>query len=85
MKKRKAKRSPLDIVDRCIDLQEQLDEHRRFLGDLVIILAKPERSHMAVKHDVDNADFIWDQIYKLIVENNNLKERLAQFSQGAES
>ena len=77
--------TPLEIVNRCIDLQEQLDEHRRFLGDLVIILAKPERSHMAIKHDVDKAEFIWDQIYKLINENNDLKERLAQFSQGAES
>ena len=77
--------TPLEIVNRCIDLQKQLDEYKRFIGDLVIILAKPERSHMAIEHDIDEADFIWDQTYKLISENEDLKERLAQFSQGAES
>lgn len=80
MKKRKIKRSPLDIVDRCIDLQAKLDEHRRFLGDLLIILCKPGVEHKAIKHDIEMADFIWDKIHDIISENRNLKEKLAQFS-----
>lgn len=84
MKERKVKRSPLDIVDRCIDLQYQLDEHRRFLGDLLIMLAHPEKDHISVDHDVDMADFIWEKTQKMINDNRRMSEMLAQFSQGSE-
>ena len=83
MKKRKIKRSPLDIVDRCIDLQAELDEHRRFLGDLTVMLSK-RVPQCVVQHEVWGADWIWDKVYELISENRDLKERLAQFSQGNE-
>ena len=81
MKKRKVKRSPLDIVDRCIELQYQLDEHRRFLGDLLIMLAHPEKDHISIEHDVDMADSIWEKTQKMINDNRRMSEMLAQFSQ----
>lgn len=84
MKKKKVKRRPLDIVDRCIELQYQLDEHRRFLGDLLIMLAHPEKDHVSVEHDVDMADFIWEKTQKMINDNRRMSEMLAQFSQGNE-
>lgn len=64
------------IADKLCELQRDIDEHDRFLGDLTVMLSKrvPQR---VVKHDVWMAGWIWDAVRDLIEENKEMKAKLA--------
>lgn len=63
------------LVDKLCELQREICEHERFEGDLLIMLAK-RVPQCVLKHDVENGDWIWDEVRKLINENKELKARL---------
>lgn len=70
----------VDKVSAALRLQSDLDEYQRFLGDLLIMLAKKE-PQCVLEHSVpgdDKMGWIWKEVHKLIKENNDLREQLAQ-------
>ena len=65
------------LVDKVCDLQREICEYERFLGDLIILLAE-KKSHTAIEnHCHECAGWIWDKIDGLIQENKELKAKLA--------
>lgn len=63
------------LVDKLCELQRKICEHERFDGDLLIMLAK-RVPQCVIEHDVENGDWIWDEVRKLINENKELKAKL---------
>ena len=66
------------IVEMACRMQEDLDEYRRFCGDLLIALVNREH-RMCVRHGLkdgdDMFDAIWDELDKLLREVNDLREK----------
>lgn len=63
------------LADKLCELQRKICEHERFEGDLLIMLAK-RVPQCVIEHDVENGDWIWDEVRKLINENKELKAKL---------
>lgn len=63
------------LADKLCELQREICEHERFEGDLLIMLSK-RVPQCVIEHDVENGDWIWDEVRKLINENKELKARL---------
>lgn len=63
------------LADKLCELQREICEHERFEGDLLIMLAK-RVPQCVIEHDVENGDWIWDEVRKLINENKELKAKL---------
>lgn len=76
MEKSKIVEQILAHVEQLLGLQRELDEYRRFCGELVIILSKPDENHTFLKSDFPGADFIREQVWMLIKENKELKAKL---------
>lgn len=76
MEKSKTIEQILAHIEHLLGLQRELDEYQRFCGELIIILSKPDENHTFLKSDITEADFIWEQVWKLIKENKELKEKL---------
>jgi len=70
MKRRVVKKvERMQLVDKVCELQRQIDEYDRFLGDLLIMLNKKE-PQTVIKHECgDWADWIWEKVRDLIKEN----------------
>lgn len=67
------------LVDKVCDLQRQICEYERYMGDLLIMLVK-EGPQFVVQHDgIWEGDWIWDKVRDLIKENKELKEKLAPY------
>ena len=63
------------IVDKLCELQKNIDEYERFMGDLLIMLKK-RKPQSVIEHDAgDFADLIWDEAVKLIKENEDLLKK----------
>jgi ADP-dependent phosphofructokinase/glucokinase len=63
------------IVEKVCELQHKIDEYERFLGDLLIMLAK-RQPQAVLQHDAgDFSNWIWDETRKLIKENADLREK----------
>ena len=63
------------IVDKLCELQKEIDEYERFMGDLFIMLNK-RKPQWVIKHDAGEfADLIWDEAVKLIKENEDLLKK----------
>ena len=76
MKNRIAKKAEKRmLVDKLCELQREICEHERFEGDLLVMLSK-RVPQCVIEHDVENGDWIWDEVRKLINENKELKARL---------
>lgn len=76
MKNRIAKKvEKRTLADKLCELQREICEHERFLGDLLIMLSK-RVPQCVIEHDVENGDWIWDEVLKLINENKELKAKL---------
>lgn len=76
MKNRIAKKvEKRTLADKLCELQREICEHERFEGDLLIMLAK-RVPQCVIKHNVENGDWIWDEVRKLINENKELKAKL---------
>lgn len=64
------------LVDKVCDLQREICEYERYMGDLLVMLAK-EEPQFVVQHDgIWEGDWIWDKVKGLIKENKELKEKL---------
>lgn len=66
------------LVDKVCELQREIDEHDRFLGDLMLMLVKNNPDHMVLKYAFttnDYANFIWKKAQELIKENAELREK----------
>lgn len=63
------------LADKLCELQRKICEHERFEGDLLIMLSK-RVPQCVIEHDVENGDWIWDEVRKLINENKELKAKL---------
>lgn len=65
-------------VSDALRLQSDLDEYRRFIGDLLIMLVKKE-PQCVIQHSVPRDDmigWIWDEVHNLIKENKELAQKL---------
>ena len=59
------------LVDKVCELQRQICEYERYVKDLAVMLAKGEVLTV-VKHEVPYpADWVWDEIRKIIKEKDN--------------
>lgn len=76
MKNRIAKKAEKRMLaDKLCELQREICEHERFEGDLLVMLAK-RVPQCVIEHNVENGDWIWDEVRKLINENKELKAKL---------
>lgn len=74
------------LVDKVCELQKKIDEHDRFLQDLLVMVCKRNPDHVAVQHGVDYYDgtlmsSVWGVVRDAIKEIVSLKdqnERLVQ-------
>ena len=67
------------LVDKVCDLQREICEYERYMGDLLVMLAK-EEPQFVVQHDgIWEGDWIWDKVKGLIKENKELKAKLAPY------
>lgn len=64
------------VADKLCELQKEIDEHERFLGDLLVMLCK-RVPQCVIQHDVRDADWIWDKVRDLMQENKEMKAKLA--------
>ena len=71
----------VSIAEKLCELQQQVDEDRRYLGDLMIMLHHPLDEHISIEHDTWDNGFVMKRVCELIAENRQLNEQLAQFSQ----
>lgn len=67
----------VEKVSNALALQKKLDEHERFLGDLLIMLCKRE-PQCVLEHDVCEGKWIWNEVCKLIEENKELAQNLKE-------
>lgn len=69
-------------VDKICELQSHIDEYRRFLGDIFVMLAKRRTGQWVIEHRVegdDYMDFIWRECEKLVDENKELRAKVTLF------
>ena len=69
------------LADKVCELQRDICEHERFLGDLLVKVAFPTRDMCFIKHGTKNCDyfsFVWDKVCGILKENEELKSKLAQ-------
>ena len=80
MKKRVIKKVERHMLaDKICELQRQIDEYDRFLGDLLIMLVKKNPDIWVIRHDFikdnDYGNFIWIKVRELIKENADLRAK----------
>lgn len=71
----------VSIAEKLCELQQQVDEDRRYLGDLMIMLHHPLDEHISLEHDTWDGGYVMKRVRELIAENRRLKAQLAQISQ----
>ena len=64
------------LVDKVCDLQREICEYDRFIGDLVVMLSKGQPKVVLEHKCHELAGWVWDLVYNLIQDNNELKEKL---------
>lgn len=64
------------VADKLCELQHRLDEYDRFMGDLIVTLSKKRRQTTLVHECHEYADWIEEEIDKLLSENQELKAKL---------
>lgn len=68
------------LADKVCELQQKIDEHDRFLTDLLVMVCKRNPDHVAVEHGVDYYDgtmmsSVWGVVRDAIKELANLREQ----------
>ena len=66
------------LVDKLCQLQQEIDEHLRFEGDLLVMLSTKNPDMKVLEHgsDTDFMHFIWTQVAILLRENEHLSLEL---------
>lgn len=69
----------VEKVSNALMLQKRLDEHERFLGNLMIMLITDNPDHKSLASDLINESFdtneIWRRVVYLMRENADLREK----------
>lgn len=71
----------MSLANKVCELQRDICEHERFLGDLLVMVARPTQDRRFIKHETKNCDyfsFVWDKVCGILKENEELKSKLAQ-------
>lgn len=77
MKKRVAKKvERMALVDTVLQLQRQIDEYERYLGDLLIMILKGKEQVSLVHSGIWEGKLIWNKVKELIEENAELREKV---------
>ena len=81
MKRRLIKKvERMTLVDKVCELQRDICEHERFLGDLLVMICRPTQDRQFIKHETKHCDyfeFVWEQVGKILTENEELKDKLS--------
>lgn len=67
------------MASKICELQRDICEHERFLGDLLVMLARPTQDRQFIKHGTKNCDyfeFVWDRVCKLLKDNEDMAQEL---------
>lgn len=70
-----------EAIDKICALQAEIDGYRRFILDFLVSIIKREHRVFVVHDETSEATAIgaiWDEYDKLLDENEELKEKLAQ-------
>lgn len=70
-------------VDSIVGLQRNIDEHERFLGDVMLLAISRDLNRQFIGGHQGSKFFepVWNAVASLMKENAELTARLAQFSQ----
>lgn len=73
-------------VDSIVSLQRKVDEHDRFLGDVLLLVMGRDLSRQFIGGHEGSRFYepVWTAVASLVKENAELMEKLAQFSQERE-
>lgn len=75
MKRRIVKKvERMQLVDKVCELQRQIDEYERYMGDILIMLFREEPQKVIEHTGIWEGNTIWNRIKELIAENKALKE-----------
>lgn len=81
MKKRTIKKAERHVlVEKVCELQRDICEHERFLGDLLVMICRPTQDRHFIEHDTRLCDYfklVWEQVGKILTENKELKDKLS--------
>ena len=79
MKRRVVKKvEKMMVVEKLCQLQQEIDEHERFLGDLMIMLITDNPDHKALAVDLIYTNEIWRRVQKLMQDNRKLAQSLKE-------
>lgn len=72
------------LVDKVCELQREICEHERFLGDLMLMLITENPDHKALEvsfteMDTFESSEIWKRVQKLIRDNKGLARKLETY------
>lgn len=81
MKSRVAKKVEKSLMAAKIcELQREICEHERFLGDLLVMLCcDGQENRKFIKHGTANCDYfepVWDRVVALVKENEKMAREL---------
>ena len=72
----------VEKVSNALMLQKRLDEHERFLGNLMIMLITDNPDHKSLASDLINESFdtneIWRMVRNLMLENREMAQSLKE-------
>lgn len=81
MKRRVVKKvEKMMVVEKLCQLQQEIDEHLRFEGDLLVMLCTEDPDMKVIAHG-DSSDYmagIWDACVRLLNENKRLAQSLKE-------
>lgn len=81
MKRRVVKKvEKMMVVEKLCQLQQEIDEHLRFEGDLLVMLCTKNPNMRVIKHGdrLDYMSSIWDACVRLLNENKRLAQELQE-------
>lgn len=67
------------LVDKVCELQQEICEHDRFEGDLLVMLMKGEPQFVLEHKCGDYAGLIWNKVRDLLKENKGLAQKLKEY------
>lgn len=71
-------------ADKICELQRDICEHERFLGDLLIMLYRPKQDRNFIKHETKSCEYfesVWDRVCELMEERDELAQKLKAYEE----
>ena len=69
-------------ADKICELQRDICEHERFLGDLLIMLSRPKQDRHFIVHRTKSCEYfesVWDMVCDLMKERDELAQKLKAY------